>query len=182
MKKVLLFSIVFFLTAIIVSAYETIIINYPEGEKWEKAYYKKLGNEAILQYTPYGETGNNWVRSIVIHSYGDSGYPVRAFATNSLQKMKKVNPTAQYKTLSMGLNDAIFTRCTEDYKNVVGQCEFYRVTRAHNGLITIHYMNKNKQNFKENYTIWFEIIRTAKFLNTYYRNDRTLNKSEFFEL
>lgn len=182
MKKALLFSLIFLLSSLCVFAYETIIIKYPDGERWEKAYYKKAGNEAILQYTPYGETSNNWIRSIVIHSYNNSGYPVRVFSNNSLQKMRKVNPTASYKTLRMGANDAVFTRCTEDYKNVKGQCEFYRVTKAHDNIVTIHYMNKNKENFKDNYTIWLEIIRTAKFLNTYYRNDRTLNKSEYFEL
>jgi hypothetical protein len=96
--------------------------------------------------------------------------------------MRKANPTAPYKTLKMGINDAMFTRCTDNYKNIKGQCEFYRVTKAHDNIISIHYMNKNKENFKINYTVWLEIIRTAKFLNTYYRNDRTLNKSEYFEL
>lgn len=182
MKKALLFSLIFIFSALAVFAYETIIIKYPDGEKWEKAYYKKVGNEAILQYTPYGETSNNWVRSIVIHSYGELGYPIRIFSNNSIQKMLRANPTGKYKTLRIGQNDAIFTRCTDDYKNIKGQCEFYRVTRAHDNIVTVHYMNKNKDNFKDNYTIWLEIIRTAKFLNTYYRNERTLNKSEYFEL
>ena len=182
MKKVLLISLFFLLSVAAVMAYETIIIDFPDGERWDKAYYKKVGNEAILQYTPYGETSNDWVRSIVIHSYNNSGYPVRSFSSGSLQKLRKANPTAPYKTLRFGTNDAIFTRCTDDYKNVKGQCEFYRVTKAHDNIITVHYMNKNKENFKNNYTIWLEIIRNTRFLNTYYRNDRTLNKSEYFEL
>ena len=182
MKKVLLFSVLFIVTTLVAIAYETIIIDFPDGEKWDAAYYKKIGYEAILQYTPYGETSNDWVRSIVIHSYGESDYPVRVFSSNALTKMKKVNPTANYKTLRMNLSEALFTRCTDDYKDVKGQCEFYRVTRAHDKTITIHYMNKNKEDFKDNYTVWLEIIRSARFLNTYYRNDRTLNKSEYFEL
>ena len=182
MKKVLLFSILFLISCVVVLAYETIIIDFPDGERWEKAYYRKINGEAILQYTPYGETSNNWVRSIVIHSYENSGYPVRIFSNNTLAKMRKVNPTASYKTLRMSEREALFTRCTDDYKNIKGQCEFYRVTQAHDRIITVHYMNKNKENFKVNYTIWLEIIRKARFLNSYWRNERTLNKSQYFEL
>lgn len=183
MKKVLLYSFfVFSIMSASVAAYETIIIDFPDGERWEKAYYKKSGGEAILQYTPYGETSNNWVRSIVIHSYDNSGYPIRVFSTNTIRKMIKVNPTSSYKTLKMRENDALFTRCTDDYKNIKGQCEFYKVTRAHDKIITVHYMNKNKENFKDNYTVWLEIIRQARFLNSYFRNERTFNKSLYFEL
>ena len=193
MKKALLFSVIFFVSALAVLAYETIIIDFPDEENWVKAYYKKAGDEAILQYTPNGETSDNWVRSIVIHSYNNLGYPVRIFSNNNIMKMQKANPTAPYRTLKMSENEALFTRCTDDYENkkrsnqgypyvVKGQCEFYRVTMAHNRIVTVHYMNKNKENFKTNYTIWLEIIRKARFLNSYWRNERTLNKSEFFEL
>ena len=182
MKKVLLFSLLFLISSLSIYAYETIIIDFPNGEKWEKAYYKKVFNEALLQYVPYGETSDNWVRSIVIHSYIDSEYPLRNFSNNMILKMQRANPTAPYRTLKLRETEALFTRCTEDYKNIKGQCEFYRVTRAHNRTVTIHYINRDKENFKNNYTLWLEIVRKARFLNTYYRNDRTLNKSEYFEL
>lgn len=182
MKKALLVSIVLFLTTITVLAYETIIIKYPSGEMWEKAYYKKVGNEAILQYVPKGQTHRDWNRSIVVHSYFESGYPVKVFIANDLLKMKKTNPTANYKYLKLTDNDAIAGRCTEDYYGIKSQCEFYRVTRAHNGIISVHYMNRNKDDFMKNYKQWYEIIKKAKFLNSYYRGERTLNKSEYFEL
>ncbi len=44
-------------------AYETIIIKYPPREHWIKAYYKKKGNEAILQYVPNGQSTNNWQKN-----------------------------------------------------------------------------------------------------------------------
>lgn len=182
MKKVLLSSFVLLITTIAVLAYETVIIKYPAGEIWEKAYYKKIGLEAILQYVPKGQTHKNWTRSIIIHSYDESGYPVNVFISNDLLRMTKTNPTSQYKYLKHTDVDSIAGRCTNDYKNIKGQCEFYRVTRAHGGIITLHYINRDKQDFINNYKQWYEIVKKAKFLNTYWRNERTLNKSEYFEL
>ena len=75
MKRVLLSSLILFFTTIAVFAYETIIIKYPDGELWQKAYYKKIGAEAILQYLPKGQTRENWTRSIVVHSYYESAFP-----------------------------------------------------------------------------------------------------------
>lgn len=181
MKKVLLFSLLL-LTTLSVMAYETIIIKYPSGELWVKAYYKKKGNEAILQYVPNGQSSNNWRRTIVVHSYNESGYPVNVFMNNNLAMMTKTNPTANYKTLRMTANDAIAGRCTSNYKNIEAQCEFFRVTRAHNAVVSVHYINKNKDDFMRNYDEWYNIIKRAKFLNSYYRNERTLNKSEYFEI
>ena len=36
MKKVLLFSLFFLISALCVFAYETVIVNFPDGENWEK--------------------------------------------------------------------------------------------------------------------------------------------------
>jgi hypothetical protein len=165
-----------------VFAYETIIINYPDGEFWEKAYYKKKGNEALLQYVPVYQSSDDWTRSIVIHSYKYPTSTMRVFVNNNLQKLQKANPTAKYKTIKFRDTDAMFTRCTEDYKEVKGQCEFFRLTNAHGGFVTIHYMNRDKQDFKNNYTLWQEIIRTAKLYNSYWRDERTFDKSQYFEL
>ena len=182
MKKALLFSLIFLFSALAVFAYETVIIKFPPGEVWEKAYYKKVGLESILQYVPKGQTQKNWTRAIIVHAYEDSGFPVSTFMANNLAMMMKTNPTASYKYLRVRDVDSVAGRCTKDFKNVHSQCEFYRVTRAHGGIISIHYINKNKDDFMRNYEQWYDIIRKAKFLNTYWRNERTLNKSEYFEL
>lgn len=181
MKKALLFSLLFFV-CLSVMAYETIIIKYPAGEMWVKAYYKKKGSEAILQYVPNGQASNNWQRTIVVHSYNESGYPINVFMNNNVAMMQKTNPTAKYKTLRSTANDAIVGRCTQDYKNIEAQCEFFRVTRAHDAVVSVHYINKDKDDFMRNYDEWYNIIKRAKFLNSYYRNERTLNKSEYFEI
>ena len=182
MKKVLLFSVIFLLSAMITFAYETVIIHFPDGELWKPAYYKKVGNEALLQYVSGNDTSENWTRSIVVHSYNNTQYPINVFIRNNAMRLQKTNPTGAYKMIKSSENDAIMTRCTNDYKNIIGQCEFFRATVAHGGVITVHYMNKNKTDFKNNYTLWLEIIRKVKFLNTYYRDERTLNKAEYFEL
>lgn len=182
MKKVLLSSLIFLLSTIAVFAYETIIIKYPPGELWVKVYYKKIRNEAILQYVPKGQSNTNWNRTIIVHSYEHSGYPVRTFLATNIEQMVKNNPTSQYSYLKYTDVDAIIGRCTNDYKNVKAQCEFYRVTRAHGGLISLHYINRDKDDFMKNYDLWFNIIKNAVYYNSYYRDERTFDKSEYFEL
>ena len=182
MKKVLLSSLLILLSALAVFAYETVIIKYPPGELWQKAYYKKIGNEAILQYTPAEESHENWKRTIIVHSYYDSSLPINYFITRDLAKMSKTNPTGKYRYITLTPQDSMATRCTEDYNEVKAQCEFYRVTIAHEGIISLHYINRDKEDFMDNYHLWYNIIRRAKFLNSYYRDERTFDKSEYYEL
>jgi hypothetical protein len=181
MKKVLLFSLLL-LTTLSSIAYETIIFHFPDGELWEAAFYKKRGNEAILQYVPGGQTSNNWTRTIVVHSYNENQAAATYFAQREMLKMRRINPNGKYTTIKAKENDAIFTRCTDDYKDVKGHCEFLRVTLAHGGLVTIQYMNRNKKDFENNYTLWLQVIRDARLMNSYWRTERTFDKSMYFEL
>ncbi len=182
MRKVLLFSIIFLFTGLICFGYETIIFHFPDGENWEKAYYKKRGYEAILQYVPLGQTSENWKRTIIVHSYNHNGIPVRYFAQNEIRKMKRINPTSEYQTLKLKENEALFTRCTEKYKDIQPQCEFLRVSQPHGGIVTIQYINRNKDDFEKNYTLWLETVKGARFYNSYYRDERIFDKSIYFEL
>lgn len=182
MKKALLVSLFIFFSALAVLAYETVIIKFPDGEIWERVYYKQFGGETILQYVPKGQFRNNWKRTIVIHAYEGANYPVTVFMANNVALMFKNNPTAQYKYLKIDERDCITGRCTKDYKGIKSQCEFFRASRAHGGIISIHYINKDQEEFMRDYKHWYDIIKKAKFLNTYWRNNRILNKSEYFEL
>lgn len=182
MKKVLLFSLLFLFIIQSVFAYETIIIKYPPGELWLKSYYKRVGNEAILQYLPKGETPQDWKRTIIVHSYYESAYPIRNFTMTELLKMKKTNPTGNYRYLKFNDRESMVTRCTDNYKNIKAQCEFYRITHVHNGIVSLHYINRDKEDFMDNYRQWFDIIWKAKYYNSYYRDERTFDKSEYFEL
>ena len=183
MKKALFLTNIFFLlSTICVFAYETIIIKFPERELWVKAYYKKVGNEAILQYVPQGQSSNNWRQSVVVHSYKYSTYPLNVFVTNNTTKMIKTNPTSAYKTIRYTTDDMILGRCTENYGKVEAQCEFFKAMRSHEGIMTIHYMNKNKNDFMANYSQWYNIIKKSKSYYSYYRDERIMDKAEFFEL
>ena len=182
MKKALLVSVIFFVSALVVFAYETVIIKFPQDEVWVKAYYKKIGLESILQYVPRGQTHKNWNRAIIIHAYDQTTYPITVFMANNIALMAKNNPTAPYRYLRLNDNECIAGRCTKNYKGVHSQCEFFRASRTHGGIVSIHYINKDENDFMKNYQLWYDIIRKAKFMNTYWRNDRILNKSEFFEL
>ena len=181
MKKVLLFSLLL-LATLGVCAYETIIFHFPDGELWEGAYYKKKGNEAILQYVPGGQTSDNWTRSIVVHSYNENESQAPYFAQMEIRRMLRINPNGRYKTIKSRENDAIYTRCTENYKDAQGHCEFLRIAKAHGGIVTIQYMNRNKKDFENNYTLWLEVIRGARLMNSFYRGERTFNKALYFEL
>ena len=182
MKKALLVSLIFLFTTIITFAYETVIIKFPQDEVWIKAYYKKVGLESILQYVPRGQTHKNWNRAIIIHAYDQAAYPITVFMANNISIMAKNNPTSPYKYLRLNDVDCIAGRCTKDYKGIHSQCEFFRATRVHGGIISIHYINRDENDFMKNYKLWYNIIKKAKFLNTYWRNERTLNKSDYFEL
>lgn len=182
MKKALLVSIIVLFSALAVYAYETVIIKFPPEEVWVRAYYKKIGLESILQYVPKGQTHKNWNRSIIVHAYDQAAYPITVFMANNIALMAKNNPTAPYRYLRLNDHECIAGRCTKNYKGVHSQCEFFRATRAHGGIISIHYINKDEDDFMKNYQLWYDIIRKAKFMNTYWRNDRILNKSEFSEL
>lgn len=182
MKKVLLASLLLLLIIPAVLAYETIIIKYPPGELWVKAYYKRIGNEAILQYVPKGQSSRDFIRTIIVHSYYESAYPIRNFTMTELLRMTKTNPTGKYKYLKLGERESMVTRCTEDYKDVKAQCEFYRITHVHNGIVSLHYINRNKEDFIDNYKQWHDIIWKAKYYNSYYRDERTFDKAEYFEL
>ena len=48
--------------------------------------------------------------------------------------------------------------------------------------IKINELNKNKDDFMYHYNQWYGIIKNAKLYNSYYRDERTLNKAEYFEL
>ena len=182
MKKALLISFILLITTLTVFAYETVIIKFPSDEVWEKVYYQKVGLESILQYVPRGQSQKNWNRTIIIHAYKDAAYPISVFLANNIAMMTKQNPTSPYKYLRLNDTEGIAGRCTKDYNGIKAQCEIFRGTYAHNGIISIHYINKNREEFIENYKQWYDIIRKARFLHSYWRNERTFNKSEYFEL
>lgn len=183
MKKVLLFSVIIYSFIQLFSfAYETIIIDFPKGTKWNVAYYQNIGTEAILQYVPDGQTYKNWKQTVIVHSYKDSTFFAHQLSDRVVAQLQKQNPTGTYKYFKYSSVDAIAIRSTKNYNGVLAQGEIFRTTKAAEGLMTIQYIDRNKEHFKQNYAMWLKIIRDARTYNSYWRDDRVLNKGENYEL
>lgn len=183
MKKLLLFSVFFlFLTSLTAFAYETVILKYPDVELWEPVFYRKNYMEGIAQYVPKGQTPKDWTKAVIIHSYNEYYGTASGLLDVVTAQNIKQNPTGQYKTLKRDVNDSIVGRCTKSYKNLLPQCEILRSARGHKGVITIHYINKNIPEFRYTYDDWYDRVKKASFYESFFRNDRVLNKSLHLEL
>lgn len=183
MKKVLLFSIILsFFISLAAIAYETIIIDFPKNTKWNVAFYRNIGTEAILQYVPSGESYSNWTQSVIVHSYKDYTYTAGQLSDMLTAQLHRQNPTGRYQYLRYTDYDAVAVRSTNTYNKISAQSEIFRTTKAAEGLMTIQYIDKNKNRFKQNYNTWLKIIRDARTYNSYWRDNRILNKSESYEL
>ena len=182
MKKVLLLliSLSFGLACF---AYETVIVNFPEKQNWHATYYDTQGTETILQYNPNDENENSWTRTVIFHSYKDPRISSASrMLSNLCAEMQQRNKTAAYKITKYTEEDSIATRCTSKYGNSPAQCEIFRVSQSHEGIITMHYINKNKADFKSTYSQWYQIMKEILIYYSYWRNDRVMNKATIFEI
>lgn len=187
MKKVLLLIISVFISFTIVEvvkAYETVLITFPQGQVWNAVYYDEQGDEAILQYVPAGQTFQNWSKSVIFHSYKNPDLQgnVAKFMGQTTAQMERKNSSQLYKSIKNSDVDAIATRCITKNAYTPTQCEIYRVSSSFEGLITMHYINKNPQEFKNSYNMWLQIMRDIRIYYSYYRDDRILDKATIFEL
>jgi len=187
MKKVLLLFVSLILVQIAaqsVYAYESVIVDFPEKQSWHAVYYDTQGNESILQYVPVGETYQNWTKTVVFHSYrgANQDETSASFMDKMTAQMELKNPSQAYRYTKYDDVDALATRCVQ--KNAYGpsQCEIYRVTNSHEALISMHYINKNVQDYKNTYELWYQIIQGVRIYYSYYRNDAILNKATVFQL
>lgn len=183
MKKALLFSLILIFQSFVCAfAYETVIIKYPDGELWEAVYYKQTYNEGIAQYVVKGDTSKHWSKTVIIHSYNNYINTARTLIGSVIELNQRQNPTSRYTFVKNTSNDAIAVRCTNYYKNLVPQCEILRAAKGHKGIITIHYINKNISEYRDTYDDWYERIKKAIFYESYFRNDRILNKALYLEI
>lgn len=183
MKKVLLFSLFCYcFVSLAAMAYQTIIIDFPKKSKWEVVYYRNLATEAILQYVPEGQSVSNWKQTVIVHSYRESTYGAHQLSDIVSAQLIRQNPTGKYQYLRYSGVDSVAVRSTSNYKGIAGQCEILRTTKAAEGLMTIQYIDRDKDHFKQNYNTWLKIIRDARTYNSYWRDNRVLNKGESYEL
>lgn len=184
MKKALLLFVSLILAQIAAFAYETVIVDFPPRQSWHAVYYNVQGDEAILQYVPAGQTYENWTKTVVFHSYkgANSNDSSSRFMDKMTAQMEVQNPTQNYTYTKYEERDSIATRCTQKLINRAAQCEIYRVTNSHEALISMHYINKDIQDFKNTYGTWYRIVQGVRIYYSYYRTDRVLNKATVFEL
>lgn len=183
MKKtlLLLFSLII---GQVCFAYETVIVAFPEKEGWQSVYHESQGTETILQYVPRGQSYNSWTRTVIFHSYKNPRPSNNAavFLDVTTSQMENSNATQLYKYLKYTDTDSIATRCISSNARIKQQCEIYRVSQSYEGVITMHYINKNIQDFKNTYDKWYQIIKNIRIYYSYWRNDRVMNKATIFEL
>lgn len=191
MKKVLLSitDIKLFLIALCVFfggicyAYQTVLIDFPPQQGWHADYYDTQGDESILQYVPVGQNSQSWYKTVIFHSYRDPRTDSAAkFMDKTTTQMELQNPSQGYKYIKYTDDDSIATRCITKNANTPTQCEIYRVSNSFEGLITMHYINKNISDFKNTYEMWYQIIKDIRIYYSYYRDDRILDKATSFEL
>lgn len=183
MKKVLLLIISLF-TAQVVLAYQTVLVDFPQNQGWHSVYYGSQNGEAILQYVPAGQTYNSWNKSVVFHSYKDLTWTDSAaqFMDRTTSEMEYQNSSQRYRYTKYDDMDSISVRCVQKNANIPTQCEIYRVSKSFEGLISMHYINKNVQDYKNTYDTWYEIVQNIRIYYSYYMDDRILDKATSFEL
>ena len=165
--------------------YQTALITYPENNKnWKQIYFGKQYGETISQWIPSYSYPNNWGESVVFHSYnwakGDSCYK---FLLNLLSAVEGKNKTMKRQILKDAFVDSVAIWCADKNASMPAQCEIVRVTAGYEGLISIHYINKNPQYFM-NYQkdMWLDIIRNVRIYYSYFRWDRVTGKETSVQL
>lgn len=183
MKKVLLL-IISLLIAPIAFAYQTVLVELPPNQGWHADYYDAQTNEAILQYVPAGQSYENWTKTVIFHSYKNLNYTgsAAALVDRLTQQMEAKNSTQRYKYITYSAADSIATRCIQKNTQIGTQCEILRATQSFEGLITMHYINRDVQDYKSSYAMWYDIIRNVKIYYSYYMDDSILNKATSFQL
>jgi len=183
MKKVLLLIISLFL-AQTVWAYQTVLVDFPDNEGWHAVYYNEQTDESILQYVPTGETDQKWTRTVIFHSYKSLGWTdsAAAFMDRTTMQMEAKNSSGLYKYTKYNEMDSIATRCVKKNAYKPAQCEIYRVSKSYEGLISMHYINKDIENYKNTYNLWYQILKNIRIYYSYYMDDRVLNKATSFQL
>lgn len=179
---ILFFSLIF---APVACAYQTALITYPEYNKnWKQVYFGKQDSEVISQWIPSYENHQNWTESVVFHAYNwAKGQNCYKFMSNLLAQAESRNPTFQSQIIKDKPEDSVAIWCTQKTNYSPAQCEILRVTAAYEGIVSMHYVNKNTEIFKR-YQVepWLKIIRDVRIYYSYFRWDRVTGKATSVQL
>lgn len=179
-KSCLGFLISFILVQNVCFAYETVLIDFPNNG-WHKVFYAQKAKEIIGQYVPSGQTKDDYVESVILHSYKWSTnrnitplYMLQYHLSQACLRDKDM----QIAYLKQDPNDSMAMWCSAK----TSQCEIIRAAQGYEGIITMHYVNKNPQLFQNLYPQWLNIMRDVKVYYSYYRWDVMMNKANTIEL
>lgn len=164
-------------------AYQTVVMDFPGN--WYKLRYISNENDAIVQFIRQGYNENNWQESVVFHTYKWSqkrNMSAQSLMFYLLNDAKKKNPTMKLQYLTVQPEETLSSWCAQATKTTPAQCELLRTTQSFEGALSMHYINKNPQNYKSVKQDWITRMSKAKVYQSYFRLDRILNKSMTFEL
>jgi len=167
-----------------VFAYQTVLVDFPPNQGWHSDYYDAQTGEIILQYVPIGESCDNWDKTVIFHSYKNLSWTNSAAALMDrlTQQMELQNSTQFYKYMKYTAADSIATRCIKKNAKIGTQCEIFRTSQSFDGLISMHYINRNVQDFQSSYAMWYEIMKNIRIYYSYYMDDSILNKATSFQM
>ncbi len=157
----------------IASAYETVIVDFPPG--WQRVFREVRQNEAIVQYLPNYQTRDNYSETLVFHSYKwelNRRMTALTIIQALLDQVSKKYSDMAMTTMKNTPKDNIVIWCSKS----ASQCEIIRVTQGYEGIISMHYINKNVESFKGTYTFWLDFLAHAKVYYSYYRWNLMLQK------
>ena len=179
-KVILVFFVSLFFVQVSAGAYETVLIDFPNGG-WHKVFYETRPKETIVQYVPEGQTKFRYGETLIFHSY--KWTMNRNMSSQSLLKYHLSQASLKYRdiqhsTIKDDPLDSIAMWCSA----LASQCEIIRSTQGYEGIITMHYINNNPQYFQNVYPTWLEIIRKVRIYYSYYRWDSIMNKANSVEL
>ena len=160
------------------NCYQTALITYPEYNKnWKQVYYGTQNQEVLSQWIPAYSYSDNWVESVVFHAYNYAkGNSCHKFMMNLINNTQSRNKTLKYQVLKDNYEDSVAIWCADKTPSMAAQCEIIRVTSGYEGLISIHYINKNQENFLYQKDSWLKIIKDVRIYYSYYRWDRVMQK------
>ena len=180
---ILIFVFSFFVQS--ANAYQTALITYPDYNKnWKQVYFGKQYDEVISQWIPSYEYNNNWSESVVFHSYNwAKGNNCYKFMSNLLASVSSRNKTMRTQIIKDRPEDSVAIWCAQKNNVMPAQCEILRVTSAYEGIVSIHYINKNPDAFvKYQKDTWLSIIRNVRIYYSYFRWDRVTGKETSVQL
>ena len=160
------------------NCYQTALITYPEYNKnWKQVYYGTQNQEVLSQWIPAYSYSDNWVESVVFHAYNyEKGNSCHKLMMNLINNTQSRNKTLKYQVLKDNYEDSVAIWCADKTPAMAAQCEIIRVTSGYEGLISIHYINKNQENFLYQKDSWLKIIKDVRIYYSYYRWDRVMQK------